>query len=106
MKMKMSLYLAAGISICLLTGTAMADGKATYDSACGVCHTAGVAGAPVLGDQAAWAERIAQGNDVLFKHVLEGFQGKTGYMPPKGGFMHLSDDDVKAALEYMVQNSQ
>ena len=40
------------------------------------------------------------------KHVLEGFQGKTGYMPPKGGFAHLSDDDVKAALEYMVQGSQ
>ena len=104
--MKSSLCLTAGISICLLAGSAVADGKATYDSACGVCHTAGVAGAPIVGDKEAWAERVAQGNDVLFKHVLEGFQGKVGYMPPKGGFAHLSDDDVKAALEYMVQNSQ
>ena len=104
--MKASLRLAAGISICLLGGIAQADGKATYDGACGVCHTAGVAGAPIVGDKEAWAERIAQGNDVLFKHVLEGFQGKVGYMPPKGGFAHLSDDDVKAALDYMVQSSQ
>lgn len=104
--MKKSLSLAAGVSICLLAGTAMADGKSTYDAACGVCHTAGVAGAPIVGDKEAWAERIAQGNDVMLKHVLEGFQGKTGYMPPKGGFAHLSDDDVKAALEYMVQGSQ
>ena len=104
--MKTRLHLAAGISICLLTGSAVADGKSVYDSACGVCHTAGVAGAPIVGNKEAWVDRIAQGNDVLFKHVLEGFQGKVGYMPPKGGFAHISDDDVKAALEYMVQNSQ
>lgn len=90
----------------LATGTLRADGKSTYDSACGLCHGAGVAGAPKMGDKAAWAERITQGTDVLFKHVIEGFQGKSGFMPPKGGFAQLTDDEVKAALQYMIQNSQ
>ncbi len=98
--------LAASISICFLAGSALADGKSVYDASCGVCHMSGVAGSPKLGDKEAWVERIAQGDDVLLKHAIEGYQGKTGYMPAKGGFAHLSDDDVKAALEYMVQNSQ
>lgn len=104
--MKSSLCLAAGVSLSLIAGSVLADGKATYDSACGVCHTAGVAGAPIVGDKEAWKDRIEQGDEVLLKHVIEGYQGKAGYMPPKGGFAHLSDDDVKAALDYMVQSSQ
>ena len=63
---------------------ASADGKATYDSACTVCHTAGVAGAPKLGDKADWGPRIAQGKDKLYEHSLKGFQGKKGFMPAKG----------------------
>ena len=86
--------------------TAGADGKATYDSACGVCHTAGVAGAPKLGDKDAWAGRIEQGMDVLVKHAVEGYTGEAGVMPPKGGFMHLSDEEVTDAVQYMVDNSQ
>ena len=77
-------------------------GKATYDGGCAVCHAAGVAGAPKLGDKAAWKERIAKGNDVLYTSALKGIQGKAGVMPPKGGFAHFSDADVKAAVDYMV----
>lgn len=77
------------------------DGKKVYDSACFACHTAGVAGAPKLGDKAAWAERIAQGNETLYKHSIAGFQGKTGFMPPRGG-SSASDAEIQAAVDYMV----
>ena len=84
--------------------TAAADGhgKTIYDATCQVCHAAAIAGAPKFGDAAAWKDRIAQGMDVLTEHAINGFQGKTGMMPPKGGAMNLSDDDIKAAIKYMV----
>ena len=77
-------------------------GKKVYDATCMACHAAGVAGAPKLGDKAAWGPRIAQGNDTLYTHALKGFQGKAGVMPAKGGNTSLSDADVKAAVDYMV----
>lgn len=104
--MRKSLYLGSIMAIVLPASTAMADGKATYDSACQVCHAAGVAGAPKLGDAAAWKDRIGQGMDTLVEHSIKGFQGGAGMMPPKGGFTNLSDDDVKAAVAYMVENSK
>ena len=73
-------------------------GKATYDSACMACHAAGVAGAPKLGDKAAWAPRMAQGTPALHTAALKG----KGAMPPKGGNAALSDDAVKAAVDYML----
>ncbi len=81
-------------------------GKTTYDSSCGVCHGAGIAGAPKLGDKAAWAPRIAQGMDILHTHSLKGFQGKAGMMPAKGGNTALADADVKAAVDYMVSKAK
>lgn len=83
-----------------------ADGKGTYDKACVVCHAAGVAGAPKLGDKADWGPRIAQGNDTLYTHALKGFQGKKGMMPAKGGNASLADADVKASVDYMVGQSK
>ena len=77
-------------------------GKKVYGTTCSLCHAAGVAGAPKAGDKAAWSPRIAQGKDTLYKHAIEGFTGKTGVMPPKGGNPGLPDDDVKAAVDYMV----
>jgi len=83
-----------------------ADGKATYDSACAACHASGAAGAPKLGDKAAWKDRIAQGAATLHDHAIKGFQGKVGFMPAKGGNASLSDDAVKAAVDYMVSGSK
>jgi cytochrome c5 len=81
---------------------AKSDGKKVFDTACTACHGAGIAGAPKFGDKAAWAPRIAQGINTLDTHALQGFQGKAGVMPPKGGYTSLSDADVKAAVDYMV----
>lgn len=82
--------------------TAATDaGKALYTATCQACHGAGIAGAPKFGDKAAWAPRLKQGNDVLYQHAINGFQGKSGVMPPKGGST-ASDDDVKAAVNYMA----
>ncbi len=75
------------------------DGEATYNSACFSCHAAGIAGAPKLGDQDQWTARLAQGNDVLYEHSIKGFNA----MPPKGGFMNLSDDQVRAAVDFMLE---
>lgn len=80
-------------------------GKKVYDNTCAMCHAAGVAGAPKPGDKADWGPRIAQGNDVLYKHAIEGFTGQKGMMPARGGSATLSDDDVKAAVDYMVAQS-
>ena len=82
------------------------SGEDVYNSACVACHGAGVAGAPKVGDAADWAPRIAQGMDTLYKNSIDGFQGDAGLMPPKGGFMNLSDDEVKAAVDYMVDKSK
>ena len=86
--------------------SAAVDGKATYDTTCAVCHVAGVAGAPKLGDKAAWVPRIAQGIGTLYQHAINGFQGTVGFMPAKGGNASLADDAVKAAVDHMVKESQ
>lgn len=80
-------------------------GKKVFDSACVACHGAGVAGAPKVGDKAAWAPRIQQGSATLYEHAIKGFQGKSGMMPPKGG-SSASDDEIKAAVDYMVAGSK
>jgi cytochrome c5 len=77
-------------------------GEEVYNQACVACHGAGVAGAPKFGDKSAWAERIAQGADTLHQHALGGYQGKAGFMPPKGGRTDLSDKSVINAVDYMV----
>jgi len=82
--------------------TADLTGEQVYNQACVACHGAGVAGAPKLGDKAAWAPRIAQGADMLHTHALQGFQGKAGFMPPKGGRTDLSDQSVINGVDYIV----
>ena len=80
------------------------SGPQVYNTACLACHSTGVGGAPVVGDAAQWADRIAQGDDVLKQHAIEGFTG-TGFMPAKGGRLDLSDDEVSAAVDYMIGES-
>lgn len=81
---------------------AAVDGKGTYTTACFACHGTGAAGAPKYGDKGAWSKRIAQGMDTLVDHAINGFKG----MPAKGGNASLSDEAVKAAVEYMVKGSK
>ncbi|NDU92766.1 MAG: cytochrome c5 family protein [Ferrovum sp.] len=84
------------------TASYAADGKETFEKVCKMCHGTGLGGAPKFGDKVAWAPRIAKGLETLQDHALHGFKGK-GIMPPKGGRASLSDDDVKAAVAYMVE---
>lgn len=78
------------------------SGEDIYKVACTVCHGAGIAGAPKTGDAAAWSPRVAQGMDTLYMHAIEGFQGQAGYMPPRGGVASLTDQQVRDAVQYMV----
>jgi cytochrome c5 len=77
-------------------------GEQVFNKACMACHSTGAAGAPKVGDVAVWAPRIAQGVDVLFEHATKGFKG----MPPRGGSPQLSDEDITAAIDFMVAKSQ
>ena len=78
------------------------DGKTVYNTVCAGCHGAGVMGAPKFGDKAAWAPRIAQGMPTLVKNATNGIRA----MPPRGGSASLTDDEVKGAVEYMVNGSK
>jgi cytochrome c5 len=73
-----------------------------YQAKCLACHDTGAAGAPKTGDAAAWAPRIAQGMDTLLANATNGLNA----MPPKGLCMECSDADLKAVVQYMVENSQ
>lgn len=82
------------------------SGQDVYQSACFACHGTGAAGAPMVGDAAAWGPRAAQGIDTLLSHAVNGFTGSKGMMPARGTCGNCSDDDLKAAIEYMVENSK
>lgn len=75
------------------------NGEKVYAANCASCHAAGVLGAPKAGDKAAWAPRVKQGKEVLYTHGLQGFK----MMPPKGGNPGLKDDEVKAAIDFMIK---
>jgi cytochrome c5 len=83
-----------------------ADGAAAYELGCTTCHGAGIAGAPKAGDKGAWGPRIAQGKTTLYKHAIEGFNGKAGVMPAKGGQTSWPDDLVKQAVDHMIDLSK
>lgn len=80
-------------------------GEQVYNTACFACHGSGVGGAPKMGDAAAWKQRVAQGKATLNQHAVEGYQGSAGYMPPKGGRVDLSDEEIIAAVDFMVGKS-
>ena len=81
---------------------AAVDGEKVYKGICFSCHDVGVAGSPKLGDKAAWAPRIATGNDTLYGTAINGKNA----MPAKGGNPALSDAEIKAAVDFMVSKSK
>jgi len=102
---KVTSMLIAGILLSV-SGAVFADddvdGQKIYQTSCQACHATGAAGAPKLGDKEAWAPRIATGMDALLTSATNGKNA----MPPKGACMSCSEDDLKAAIEYMVSQSQ
>ncbi len=77
------------------------DAQKLYQQACFACHGTGAAGAPKLGDKAAWSARISQGTDAMYKNAING----KGAMPPKGG-SQLSDEEMNAVVDYMIAESK
>jgi len=85
---------------------ALMTGPQVYNAACLACHGGGIGGAPTTGDAAAWGPRIGQGVDTLRDNAINGLQGSAGYMPPKGGRTDLSDEEIIAAVDYLVDQAQ
>lgn len=84
------------------SSSAANGGEELFNSVCMACHGAGIAGAPKVGDKAAWKPRIAQGIDVLYASAINGKNA----MPPKGGAANASDADVKAAVDILVSKAK
>jgi cytochrome c5 len=99
--MLLSTVACAGIAFAAMPLYA-ADGEAVYTKSCKMCHSTGMGGAPKAGDADAWAARIAKGRDVLYENAINGFNDK-GMMPARGGNSSLTDEEVKAAVDYMIQ---
>jgi len=83
-----------------------AAGEKIYNQYCVICHKAGVAGAPKKGDTNEWATRRLAGIDQLNEHAIKGYVGKSGVMPAKGGFSQLSDEEVRQAVQFLVEPSE
>jgi cytochrome c5 len=78
------------------------SGKDVYAGFCTTCHSAGVMGAPKYGTAADWAPRAAKGKETLYTHAIAGFNA----MPPKGMCAACSDDEIKGAVDYMLDGSK
>jgi cytochrome c5 len=103
-RFSLSVLLAAGLAV---TAAAQAAGDpgagaAVYDKVCKSCHATGMMNAPKLGDGAAWAERIARGEDAMVESTLKGINK----MPARGGCAACSDDDLRNAVAYMLDQSK
>jgi len=83
------------------------SGRNIWTRTCAKCHLHGVGGAPIIGDHEAWAPRLAQDRETLYDHAINGFTGRLmNVMPPKGGFADLSDEEVRAAVDFVAYASQ
>jgi len=92
-----------GVAISIPNKPVIADiGQNRYEQTCKLCHEAGLADAPKLGDKSAWKTRVDQGIEILIKHALHGLKA----MPPKGGCMGCSEEEIRKTVEYMVLKSK
>lgn len=95
------------LAVCLASDAAIAaapDGKRVFDRVCSACHANDLSEAPQLKQPAMWTARLAKGRDALYHSALNGFVGPTGEeMPARGGRPELSDADVKAAVDYIIE---
>ena len=82
------------------------SGQTTYDQLCAICHKRGIGGAPRLDDAKDWLDRLQKGQSAVLANAINGYVGEHGVMPAKGGFSHLSDEAVAAAVHYMLEVSQ
>ncbi len=88
-------------------GSNLQEGWRVFNRTCSVCHWPGVGGAPMVGDKKAWQQRIEGGMDRLYRHAIKGWNGDSGRrMPARGGNWNLTDEQVRAAVDYMVHNSK
>lgn len=85
-----------------VTAAVPKNGMELFQQVCTACHGAGLVGAPKAGDREAWASAIAEGKPTLYMHALNGFTGKTGTMPAKGGRTDLPDALIKQGVDYML----
>lgn len=89
-----------------ITDPKIAAGEEIYERSCAGCHESGTGGAPKPGNKSDWAERIPLGIEALTQKSIEGYEGKEGAMPPKGGNEELSRDEVSKAVLYMVERTK
>lgn len=89
-----------------ITDPKIAAGEEIYERSCAGCHDSGTGGAPKPGKKEEWAPRIALGIDLLVRKSIDGYEGKKGAMPPKGGNEELSEQEVANAVLYMVERSK
>jgi cytochrome c5 len=89
-----------------LTDAKIAAGEEIYEASCAGCHDSGTAGAPKPGKKEDWKGRLELGVELLTKKSIEGYDGKTGSMPAKGGNDALTSEEVSNAVQYMVFKSR
>jgi len=77
------------------------SGKDIYNNVCMSCHTSGAAGAPMIGNSSQWTDRLSKGKDTLYANAINGI----GVMPAKGGLSSLTDEEVRAAVDYLLDES-
>ena len=92
------------VSAC--SGDPGANAPTAYVTSCATCHDEGLGGAPVPGDKADWERRTGKGMAKVYENAINGFEGAMGIMPARGSRPDLSDEEIKEAVDWMVQASQ
>jgi cytochrome c5 len=100
------MFFIALLMLCWSWTAGAADGALVYEQNCMACHGEDVAGAPRVGEVEAWQERLSKGIDAMVTIVIEGVQGYSGVMPPRGGNRNLNDEQIREAVQYMLDQLQ